>query len=193
MHGTPTSLHNPVCIVLSFSVSVSKLSCHFMRYGLIDWEVIECVKSSMCCLCPKHDKNLGKLQLRTHCLRKVQMPRKISRDWNITFSFKTHKTDGALQLVTLEWWEDTGGWGGKCDYRAFSSVAVVWLLPFCVGLLYHKRGSGEGIVVFSVSYQLRRKWFRLTVAGNWPAASRTLPVFCANVFISWNWHGSNAV
>lgn len=145
----------------------------------------------MCCLCPKHDKNLGKLQLRTHCLRKIQMPRKIFRDWNITFYFKTHKTDGALQLVTLEWWEEKEE--KKCDYRAFSSVAVVWLLPCCVGLLDHIRGSGEGIVVFSVSYQLRRKWFRLTVAETWTAASRALPVFCANVFIYWNWHGNNAV
>jgi len=85
MHGTPASLYNPVCVVLGFSISDSDLSCHFMRYGLRLQGGY--VKPPMCCLCPKRDKYLGKLQLRTHCLRKLHTPRKSSHDWNITFYF----------------------------------------------------------------------------------------------------------
>ena len=52
MHGMPTSLHNPVCVAFSFLISDSELSCNFMRYGLIDCDVVEDVK--ICHVLPVH-------------------------------------------------------------------------------------------------------------------------------------------
>jgi hypothetical protein len=41
MHGVAAFLHNPECVVLSFLFSDSDISCHFMRYGLMDCDVVE--------------------------------------------------------------------------------------------------------------------------------------------------------
>lgn len=119
----------------------------------------------MCCPCTEHDSNPGKLQLRLHRLRYVQMQRKCRHYWDTTHCSLSHLNDGNNAREHLRLWKTK--WGSVLSVLVSCMIVAIFMWDCFI--------TNEAVVKESwqliwAPYQLRREWFRPAVPVCWTAS-----------------------